>query len=44
MTDSSGTDIGILSENSYETVVRELYNSNLIKKKPLFKEFYKPCQ
>ncbi|MCX8070682.1 MAG: ABC transporter substrate-binding protein [Thermodesulfovibrionales bacterium] len=44
MTDSARTDIGNLSEKSYETVAKELKTAGLIKEIPAFADFYKPCQ
>lgn len=44
MIDSSGSDIGHLSENSYNTVSKELKTAGLIRKIPPFSDFYKPCQ
>lgn len=44
MIDSTGTDIGILSERSYNTVTEELKKAGLIKKTPPIKDFYRPCQ
>lgn len=43
MTDSSGSDIGHLSKDSFQTVANELYKTGMIKKIPRYEDFYKPC-